>query len=98
MKYSNSLNPNNCPHWILRKGYKYDLILSNGKLALYSRTDLKSGKIVTYQVFSVRLQKKRGIAGRLLSRYFLFPYDEVFGSRRWSFKSIDQALEKMLKS
>jgi hypothetical protein len=98
MRVSSTLDPHGCPYWVIRQGFRYNLLLSNARMCLYQQTDDERHEIVGYEVFHIKWQNERRINGVFLKRRFQFPHDEAFGYWAWSFGKFKCALEKVTPS
>lgn len=96
MIYSLKYDPNGCPNWVSRKGFRYELVISTGNHCLYSQTDEESGTFIGYEVFRIKFQNERVINGTVLKSRFYFPNDEAFGI--WAFYASDlaNAIDKLI--
>lgn len=92
MMYSSQTNLHGCPKWVKRRGFRYELTVSNGKHCIYSQTDEESDQIIGYEVFRIKFQKERVVEGKVLKSRFQFPHDEAFGEWAWFTASLSSAV------
>ena len=74
---------------ILKKGFVYELICRDNNKAIYSQSF--QGKIISYEVFKIKVVKESVIFGKTVEEHEKFPSDNDFGITAWSCRSIDKA-------
>jgi hypothetical protein len=77
---------------IKKNGFLYEEIKRNDEKCIYSQKD--NGLIIAYEVFKHRLSKPHPKAIEDLKNYDkveIFPSDEEFGSRAWTYPTLEKA-------
>lgn len=77
-----------------KNGYNFSLISRNGDIATYSQADPDSGRIVAYEVFQVKKNKERTIAGKLIPPSESTPSNEEWGTLGFTVHTIQEAAVK----
>lgn len=79
---------------IKKNGYKYHLVKRDEHKAIYAQ---HGDKIYAYEVFKTKLAKPHPKSENDCAMYDkveIFPSDEEFGIRAWTYKTIEKANER----
>jgi hypothetical protein len=92
----NSLNLKKLPAVLARKKYEFHLLERTDAVLMYTQVDPNTKKAHSYEVFKNRIAVTREINGNSPVFDFseIYPLDEEFGKRAWSYPSYELAKTK----
>lgn len=79
-----------------RNGFRYTLVLKGNRSLIYSQ--YAYGKIIAYEVYKIRYNRKREINGRTLPASYRYPSAEDFGYKAWSFGCFSEPTKALLRA
>lgn len=78
---------------VIRKSiFTYELVDRTESRAIYSQS--YDGKIISWEVFKIKIAKDGEILGRFIEGGERFPSDNDFGVTAWSINNFDKAMMK----
>jgi hypothetical protein len=79
---------------LTRKGVYYSQVKRTSKAALYSLRYEPGGRIIGYDAFKVCQRGERVLKGKTLARGEQFPADKNYGSKAFSYSTMEAAERK----
>ena len=84
-----SLSCKYLPPELHKNGFKYTLVLREGRLAIYCQQ--VSAKTKCFEVFIIKTRPAKEIYGKKYPEREVFPANEDFGYTAWSCNTLDRA-------
>lgn len=78
-----------------KNGFRYTLVLRNGRSAIYRQEVTPT--LTHYEVFQIRVKPEKELFGKTIPEREVFPSNEDFGTRAWTYPDLGQAIDKLLK-
>jgi len=79
---------------IRKNGFGYRLLVRGERAFIYEQWDDEDNFIVSYEVFTRRVDKEKEVFGELLPEREVFPGNADFGVWAWSIRNLEKAYEK----
>jgi len=80
------------PQKLRKSGHDYVQVQRGRKACIYEQRF--HGKLISHEVFLIRISPEREIKGTTIEARERFPHDEAFGYWAWSIVQLDRALKK----
>jgi len=77
---------------IRKNGFDYTLVKRGQRSCIYKQKVTES--VSYYEVFLIKVKKKRTVKGKILPAREVFPHDEAFGYWAWSIRDYSRALKR----
>lgn len=82
------------PRIIRKNGLTYTQVLRNGRSAIYQVQVTQ--ELTYYEVFWIRRRPIKELFGKIIPEREVFPSNEEFGTRAWTYPDLGQAIDKLL--